>query len=265
MEPTVAPAGKFDKLLYGIINGVLIAVFLTVLVLPHHAVAWDALLLLLAALGSLLALHRQLPWQNVLLAAAIIGGIGGIAHGLTTKTGMPFGPLVYDESAGEKMFGLLPWTIPWLWLVMIFSARGLGRLILRPWRKVRSYGFWLIGLTAILAALFDFALEPWAAGARHFWLWQPTKMTITWFGATPVNFLAVIFVTLIILAFATPTLIRKQPGGRSVPDYHPGGIWMGALVLFAVGSARAGFWPAVMADAAILVVTTVLAVRGTRW
>jgi len=88
-----------------------------------------------------------------------------------------------------------------------------GRLILRPWRKVKNYGFWLIGLTALLAVAFDLALEPFAWHVKHFWLWQPTRLSVTWQGTTLLNFIGWAFVSLLILAFATPSLIRKQPGG----------------------------------------------------
>ena len=68
--------------------------------------------------------------------------------------------------------------------------------------------------------------------ANHFWLWQPTKIPLTWYGASPLNFIAWGFVTLLILGFATPTLIKKQPGSRSAVDLNPFGIWLGAIMLF---------------------------------
>jgi uncharacterized membrane protein len=223
-------------------------------------------LIALAAVASIAALQRQLPLQNVLLAAAITALVGGAAHGLSANPNLsiPFGPLIFNPDTGAKIFNSVPWIIPLLWIVAIFSARGVARLILRPWRKTKNYGWWLIGVTAVLAVAFDLALEPYAQ-VKHFWRWQPTKISATWCGASPLNFLGWIFISLLILAFATPSLIKKQPGSSSAPDFHPLFVWLGALLLFAVGAAGAGFWWPVGVDAAIAVITVVFAVRGARW
>jgi hypothetical protein len=152
-----------------------------------------------------------------------------------------------------------------LWIVAVFNARGMARLILRPWRKVKNYGFWLIGLTAVLAVAFDVALEPFAWHVKHFWLWQPTKIAVTWQGTTLLNFFGWLFISVLILAFATPSLIKKQPGNPSQPDLHPLAVWLGAFILFAAGAAGAGLWWPAGVDAAIAGVTTVFAVRGAKW
>ncbi len=51
----------------------------------------EALLLLLATVSTLAALARQLPVQNVLLASCLIAVIGGGAHAVGVKSGIPFG------------------------------------------------------------------------------------------------------------------------------------------------------------------------------
>lgn len=232
---------------------------------PNFSATLDAALIALAAAASITALTRQLPLQNVLLAAAITALIGGTAHGLSARTSIPFGPLIFNENAGPKLFDCIPWTVPLLWIVAIFNSRGVARLGLRPWRKTKNYGWWLIGLTAVLAVVFDLALEPVAAHVKHFWLWQPTKLHITWHGASPLNFLGWAFVSLLILAFITPSLIKKQPGNSRAPDFMPFGLWLGAMTLFAASSATAGLWPAVIVDAVLAGVATVFAIRGAKW
>jgi uncharacterized membrane protein len=225
----------------------------------------EALLLSLVTACTVTALARQLPWQNVFMVVGVIAVVGGVIHALGVKTSIPFGPFVFEENAGPKMFNTLPWEMPLLWVVVILNARGVGRLILRPWRKTKNYGLWLIGLAAVLAMLFDFALDPFVSHIKHYWLWTPTKFPLTWHGATVVSFLVWGFVSALMLAFATPALIKKQPGQRSTPDFHPLGIWLGALLLFATASALTGLWTAVAADAAIGIVTAVFAIRGGRW
>jgi len=224
----------------------------------------DALLLLLATACSIAAPVRQLPLQSVLFAAFIIALIGGAAHGLSVRTGLPFGPLTFGVSAGPKLFNTVPPVMPLLWIIAIFNSRGVARLMLRPWRRVKNYGILLMGLTAGLALAFDFALEPFAHG-KHLWRWQPTILTLTWYGATPLCFLAWAFVALLILALIMPYLIRKQPGNPSAPDFAPLILWLGAIVLFTVNSAQAGQWAAVILDAVIAGVAAIFSWRGVRW
>jgi uncharacterized membrane protein len=232
--------------------------------LPGKAGWPGAVLLLLAAAGTVAALARQLPLQNVLFAASVIALAGGAATWLDLKTGVPFGPLL-SISAGPKLFGTLPWPIPVVWVVAVLNSRGVARLILRPWRKIQSYGFQLIGLTAGLAALFDLALEPFATRVKDYWFWEPTRFPVTWQGAPLVNSFGWAVVTLLVLAFVTPLLINKRPTPRQPPDFYPLAIWLGGIFLFAAGCASAGLWLATALDVVIAIVTAVFAVRGSRW
>lgn len=199
---------------------------------------WPAAVLVLAlVIATLMSLARQLPGQNVLLAATIIGLMGGGAHGLAAATAIPFGPIHFTDEAGPRLLGLLPWPMPAIWIVALLNSRGVARLILRPWRKARAYGFWLMGMTAALTVLFALALDPFASQVRHCWLWQPTRLPLDWHGAPVVNFLGWLVATLMILAFATPALIDKRPRARPLPpDYHPLAIWLLCLTLFAAAA-----------------------------
>jgi uncharacterized membrane protein len=225
----------------------------------------EASLLVSATASTLLALARQLPGQNVLLAALITALIGGLAHALGAKAGIPFGPILFSPEAGLKLFDTLPWTMPLLWIVAVLNSRGVARLVLRPWRKIRIYGFWLMGLTALFTMLFDFALEPLAAHAKHYWVWTSASPALTPQGAPVSNAVGWFVVTLLILAFATPSLINKQLSKRSVPDFHPLAVWLGAILFFGVASALHGFWVATTIDAIIGVVTAAFAIRGAKW
>jgi uncharacterized membrane protein len=224
-----------------------------------------AVLLLLATAGTLVTLTRQLPAQNVLLAAFVIAFIGSMAHGIGAKSGLPFGPFMFGPEGGLKLFGLLPWGLPLLWVVAVLNSRGVARLILRPWRKIRAYGFWLIGLTALLTMLFDCALEPFAAHAKHYWIWTTAGYSLTPQGAPASNSVGWFVLTLLILAFITPAMINKQLSKRSAPDFHPLAVWLGAVLLFATGAAVHGFWLATATDAIIGIIIVVFAVRGAKW
>jgi uncharacterized membrane protein len=224
----------------------------------------EAMLILLAATGTITALARQLPLQNVLLAAFVIALLGGAAHALGVMVGIPFGPFLFGPDAGPQLFNTLPWAMPLIWVVAVLNSRGVARLILRPWRKIRSYGFWLIGLTAALTMLFDLAFDPFASRVKHYWLWMPTKFPVAWQGAPLVNFLSWAVVVLMMLALVTPVLINKNPV-RRMPDFHPLAVWLGAILLFGIVSAEHGMWMSVALDGAIAVLPATFAIRGGRW
>ena len=89
------------------------------------------------------------------MAAVITALIGGVTHTLTANPAIsPFHSdrSFFSRRAEIKFSDILPWTMPLLWIVAVFTARGVMRLILRPWRKTKTYGWWLIGLTAALVA-----------------------------------------------------------------------------------------------------------------
>jgi len=265
--PTLDDTDRAKNICHWIFSGALGLVLLTELFLAKPGTALDAALLVLAVLACITALSRQMPLQNVLLGVTIAAIIGSVAHGLSGLQGVavPFGPIFFHESCGAKIFDFVPWSIPLIWIVALFSSRGTARVILRPWRKLKSYGYWLIGLTAVLVVGFDLAFEPFAVEVNHYWSWQLTKIPLTWYGASPLNFISWAMVTLLILAFATPALIKKKPGSRSPLDLNPLGIWLGAIVFFAAGCAKAALWPAVAVDGAMALVILGFAIPGARW
>ena len=226
----------------------------------------EALLIITLTLATLANLSRHLPGQNVLLAAAIIAVIGGIAHGVGAATAIPFGPFAYSDSCGPRFFNTLAWPIPTLWIIVVLNSRGVARLILRPWRKLKNYGFWLIGITTVLVILFDLALEPFASQVNRYWLWLPTTFPVTWQGVPLVNSLGWLVATLLMLVFATPPLINKQSRSRkTAPDYHPLIVWLLGLGLFATGAGMHQLWIAVGLCVVVGIVTTIFALRGARW
>ncbi len=266
--PASSGGGKLLARARRLSNFLLAAVFLFALgnVAAKPDSNWpEALLLVLAAISTLATLARHLPLQNVLLAALFIAAIGGVAHTVGVKSGIPFGPFMFGPEAGQKFFNTLPWTMPVLWVVAVLSSRGVVRLVLRPWRKIRNYGFWLIGLTALFTTLFDCALEPFAAHAKHYWIWTTAGYALTPQGAPLSDSVGWFVVTLLILAFATPVMINKQLSKRSAPDFLPLAVWLGAILLFATGAALHGLWLAAGVDVIIFSTAAVFAIRGARW
>lgn len=225
-----------------------------------------ALLLVATALATVVSLCRQLPVQNVLLGATIIAVIGTLAHTIGAATGIPFGPFQYTAAAGPRVLKLAAWPMAPLWIIAVLSSRGVARLILRPWRKLHNYGFWLIALTVVLTVVFDAVLEPVASVVKRYWVWQPTRIPLTWAGTPLTNFLGWLLTTLLIMAFVTPALIdkRARPTHRA-PDYHPLIVWLLGLGLFALNAALNQLWSPFVLCLAAGTTAGIFAVRGARW
>jgi uncharacterized membrane protein len=253
-------AGRIEKLLDRAALGLfalswLVAWLRFVLAEPPLVQArWpEAVLLLTAAASTLASLARQLPLQNVILAAAVVALLGGIFHTLGAVTAVPFGPLEFQPSFGRLLFPPLPWAVPLLWIVLVLNARGVGRIILRPWRQTRDYGLWLIGVSAVLTGMLELALEPFATGIMHYWSWGPTKLASSWYGTPWVNLLGWVLCTLLVLAFVTPALINKRPGGTE-PQWQPWLVWSLLNLLLLTGLSAGRLWLAVLVAAGNIVV-----------
>lgn len=148
---------------------------------------------------------------------------------------------------------------------MVLNARGVARLILRPWRKARIYGFRLMGMAVALTMLLDLAFDPFATKTLHLWLWTKTKLPVTWHDAPVISFISWGAVALFMLSFATPALIRKQPGQKSGPDYHPLIVWEGLMIWFGLAAAMGGLWTALALDVVVGIAVLFFSLRGARW
>ncbi|HVV01658.1 MAG TPA: carotenoid biosynthesis protein [Verrucomicrobiae bacterium] len=224
----------------------------------------DALLLLLGAAATVATLCRRLPAQNVLLASAIILLISAGVHGFGSMTGMPFGPYLYMREAGPELFRILPWAVPFLWLIALLNGRGVARLIVRPWRKTRNYGFWVIGIAVLLVVIFDLGLEPFAARVRRYWVWGPSHAGLYWYGAPWLNFVGWALTALLILAFATPSLINKKPVKQPV-DFGPLWIWLMMQTFLIIPTLVHQLWASAALILVSAIVTAIFAIRGALW
>jgi uncharacterized membrane protein len=270
-QPSATTSGNSFKTAQWALTGVFVAATALLIAriffsfrLPASGGECASAVLVLAFAATLVSLSGQLPAQNVLLAAVIIGLIGGGIHALGAVTGIPFGPVIYPPSSAPMIFNTLPWYFPMLWVVVILNSRGVARLILRPWRKLRVYGFWLMGITALLTLIFVLGLEPFATRSQHYWIWTRTKLPLDWHGAPLSDFLGWLVTTLLILAFSTPSLMKKRPA-KSTPDYHPLIVWLSINLLFIAGSVSQHLWSAVVAGAIACVAVIPFAIRGARW
>ncbi len=219
-------------------------------------------LLLLACCVALANAARNLPLQNVLAVACVVGGMGGLAHGMSAVTGIPFGPCVYTLDIGRLVFDFLPWPMPFVWITFVVVSRGTARLVLRPWRSCRSYGYCLLGLSVALIIVLDLALEVFASKIFNYWEWRPTKLQVDWYGVPLVNFLGWAMTGFLILAFVTPFLINKSPRPAPRADLVPLLLWTCTSLVLAGAAFQGGAITAAVVQLCITLPVAVLAVWG---
>lgn len=248
-------------LLFWIVNEVLLALGMEL----TGAWRWvEGGLIVSATLSTLLALGRRLPAQNVLMTAVVVSGLATGIMAVATLTGVPLGPFTYTGNFGEKLFNVVPWPIPLLWLLVIINGRGVARLVMRPWRKTNFYGFWVIGLACAFAVILDLALEPFAVYVKGLWVWHASKTAVSFSTAPWVNFLGWFIIPLAILSLSIPWLINKQPVKKAM-DYHPLIVWLLLNAYLTTGNALQGRWTAVVLGGLGNLAIAIYAIRGARW
>jgi hypothetical protein len=253
-----------------LLPGLLLAQYALVWVrvcLPHPfwGDAWwpEALLLLLAVAGVLAAQARQVPGQNVALASIIILSLAGLALAAGARAGIPLGPITGPGRSGNEDLRWLPWAAAF-WLLALLTSRGVARLILRPCRASFTYGFQVLGLTVLLAVLFNLASQPFASCAGHSW---PRQVGAPPSGGPPSSLASCVglgaqaVTALFILVLATPSLIDKRRASPP-PDSYPLAIWALANLLFTTAAIARHAWSAAVLASLSALVVTLLGMRG---
>lgn len=166
-------------------------------------------LIVLACALTLWRMTRELPLQNVLACVALISALSSLIEIINAKTGVPFGSTIFTDKLGYRLFQLLPWPVPLLWIIILLNARSLSRFFLCRQRQKPYYGLWVIALAAVIATVFDAALEAIAA-ANQWWIWATPSL----FGAPWTNAIGWFASTVFIFVAITPWLLDKKAAGR---------------------------------------------------
>lgn len=185
--------------------------------------AGDAVWIVLAAVVVYLAtaaaegLSRARRWAAVILAGAAAAEFVG------ARTGFPFGPYAYaTDRFGWRLGGVLPFTIPLAWLVIVLGGRSLvGRVWPTAGRATLALGVAVAGVAT------DVNLEFIAWRERGYWTWYPgwPEPLPTW---PPAQNFAAWFVLLFGFSLVLP------PDATLRTDRARRAAWRPALVLLAM-------------------------------
>jgi uncharacterized membrane protein len=146
------------------------------------------------------------PWRAG-VALVLVAVPAAAAEWLGTTTGTLFGHYHYTDAFGWRLGGVLPFTIPLAWFIVVIGAARLAEAvgIINPWARALA--------VAVLATATDFNLEPVAIHVRGYWEWLdgPGGSPLA---APPWTNYATWFALAFVLAFAVPAGRPGQGQGR---------------------------------------------------
>ncbi len=128
----------------------------------------SSVFVLVFALPSFVVLVKWLQTRGV-FALVVLGVFAVAIESFAVVTGFPYGHFSYGAKIGGKMFGLVPWTVPFAWTPVLLGSYALARRSVRdrvgrlPWKTVTA--------TAVIATLFDGVLDPGAV-SQSFWSYR---------------------------------------------------------------------------------------------
>lgn len=216
----------------------------------------------LASAAGMMSLARRLPLQNVTACALAVWATAFIVLTVGIRGQVIFGKLEYAADFRPWVLWKLPWVIPFIWLAMILASREAARVVLRPWRRNRNYGFGLLCVAAVLTMLLDLSIQPMASKVAGWWSWRSVPPAGHWQGVPWYVFLTGFLMGALLLGFAGPWLVVKRPAP------HPPGLWAVApwlvLAVYALAAQLAGsLWGAAVLTALGTIAVVTMAWRGT--
>jgi uncharacterized membrane protein len=216
------------------------------------ALSWlEGLTCLVTGVSAGVVLCRRLPVQNVVGGSLALLGLSTLWCALSARNGVPLGQVEYSTRLGLRLIGLVPLTLPFLWVGLLLTGRETARLMLRPLRRDRFYGYYLLLVSSVLLALVEVALEPYATQVVGWWAWPEATL---WQGLPWGTLVAWLLSAAFMLMMATPWLVPKRPI-PTTPTLHSPAIWLGLAVWFTLGDLRHELWgPGLIALAGIVVV-----------
>ncbi|MCS6966434.1 MAG: carotenoid biosynthesis protein [Candidatus Kapabacteria bacterium] len=197
---------------------------------------WSSSLFLALWAGSVMArtLYR-IPRAAV--AVLLLWGLTWAVEALGVWTGLPFGTYRYTGLLWPELMGV-PLVIPLAWVALLLLAMAWVEVRLPqagPLERILRVGLLLVGV--------DVLLEPMAAYAQRYWVWES--------GSVPLQN----YLSWGILGVLLSALLWRSVGPLRLPK--PDRLWLWGLAgvlsgLCALVGIAKGYWDAVVLGAAVL-------------
>lgn len=87
------------------------------------APGWVSIVAVLAlSFPALIACFKLFGWKRGAVVFGILGVFALAIESIGVATGYPYGAFQYSADLGFKLFGLVPWTVPFAWTPLLFAA-----------------------------------------------------------------------------------------------------------------------------------------------
>jgi hypothetical protein len=126
-------------------------------------------------------------------------------------------------------------------MAVLIASRQTAKVILRPWRREKPYGWILLGVAIGLAVLQTATLDPFGHRVMSWWAWEQPRTSLNWAGAPLTLFLDSAVLATVLLVLVTAWFIPKRPAGVTL-DFEPVIIWLVMQLGFSLGDLRGGLW-----------------------
>ncbi|MCC7522878.1 carotenoid biosynthesis protein [Candidatus Uhrbacteria bacterium] len=122
----------------------------------------SVLAILLLATPSCWAFMKYTGYKKGLLVLACLSVFAILIETIGVATGFPYGSFTYSADLGWRVFGLVPWTVPFAWVPLLIASAALASYFAK--QKLSR-----IFLAAMFLVLMDLVLDP---AAVHAGLWS---------------------------------------------------------------------------------------------
>jgi putative membrane protein len=227
----------------------------------------------IGAVAGIAFLSHAVGWRRTLQALALVFVIAFTAEAVGTVTGAPFGPYIYTDRLGYRLFGLVPFNIPTSWFYMLVASLGIASRLLLGRDDGMSRWWWAF-VAALIMTAWDLVMDPAMFETEH-WLWQVPDLSSapTWqrllgydgyFGIPVVNFLGWILTATIVARTTLALIPPSEWVARVAPHDFPLALYAANGLLPIVICLRGGMVPAGVVGIVVMGVPLWCALRATQ-
>lgn len=119
--------------------------------------------IIIGALPSLYFYYKWAGRKNTLMIILILASLVLLIEGIGVFSGIPYGHFFYSDLMGIKIFGLVPWSVPFAFITLLLGTVTIAvHYVKKAWQ--------IILLSTFLLVVIDFIIDPILV-YMNIWIW----------------------------------------------------------------------------------------------